>query len=104
LASSISPERTDTITEDVDLGHGTFDWKLDVATGGVKLPATTSGELVLTWTSPNGATWSSHVKKAPGTELVIDHVPAGKVRVASKDGRATDVDVDANGVSATALH
>jgi RNA polymerase sigma-70 factor (ECF subfamily) len=81
LASSISADRTDAIADEVDLGHRTLDWTFEVATGSVKLPASTSGEVVLTWTSPNGSTWSSHVKKVRGTELVIDRVPVGTVLV-----------------------
>jgi hypothetical protein len=81
LASSISSDRTDSIADEVDLGHKTLDWTFEVATGSVKLPESTSGEVVLTWTSPKGSTWSSHVKKAGGTELVVDRVPVGTVFV-----------------------
>jgi hypothetical protein len=99
LSSPSTPERSDTIEDDVELKRGTSTWALDVATGSLKLPAAMSGEIVLGWTATSGARWSAHVRKSGGQELVVDHVPAGTVRIQAPDQDAMDVTVQAGGVA-----
>jgi hypothetical protein len=99
LSSPSTPDRSETIEQDVELKHGTTAWSLDAATGSVKVPDIVSGDLVLGWKASNGAHWTANVRKPAGAELVIDRVPAGVVRIEGPGRDASEVTVRAGDVT-----
>jgi hypothetical protein len=103
LSSPSTPERSETIEDEVELGHTTTTWALDAGLGSVRLSAADATDASLAWTASSGARWTAHVRNTATGEVVIDHVPAGRVRIESKNGRSGEVDVVANGVSAATL-